>query len=177
MRLEVMSKLPNLHKFWGSYQINNCSKTLYIKTRLRQIEVSSFPNIDSSKIGTFIFQRKTNLVIGEYLAGLLDLLLIVFFLSGLPSESSFRWSPERSVYWFCAVLVGAVCGKGRFVFGKFIFFKQKTVWFEQDQRPQAQAIKRVGMLPVIPTMIASQHLSCNCLPSNTSNPWQPPWQS
>ena len=64
-----MSKLTNLHKFWESYQINNCSKTLYIKTRLRQIEVSSFPNIDSSKIGTLIFQRKTNLVIGEYLAG------------------------------------------------------------------------------------------------------------
>ena len=153
--MEVMSELTNPHKFWRSYQVNNCSKTLYIKTCLHQIKVSSFPNIYSSKVGTLVFQRETNLVIGGYLAGLPGRLLIMFFLSGLPSESSFHWSPERSVYWFYAASVGAVCGKERFVFGKFIFLRQKTVWLGQDQGPQAQAIKRVGMLLVIPTVITS----------------------
>ena len=99
--VEVMSELTNPHKFWGSYQVNNHSKTLYIRTRLHQIKVSSFLDIYSSKVGTLVFQRETNLVIGGYLAGLPDRLLIVFFLSSLPSESSFHRNPEHSVYWFC----------------------------------------------------------------------------
>ena len=40
-----------------------------------------------------------------------------------------------------------------------IFLRQKATWFRQDQRPLAQATKRVGMLLAIPTVIASHQPS------------------
>ena len=81
-----MSELTNPHKFWGSYQVNNHSKTLYIRTRLHQMKESSFRwHFYSSKVGTLFFQRETNLVIEGYLAGLPGHLLIV-----LPFRSSNR---------------------------------------------------------------------------------------
>ena len=50
-------------------------------------------------------------------------------------------------------------------------------WFGQDQGLPVQALKRVGMLPVIFAATVNRHPPCSHLLFNMCSPWLPLWRS
>ena len=134
---------------------------------------TQFPEIWSSR---FWREKLTSssVIIEGFVAGQSQSPLILCFpFSGHPNHSS----PKHSAYWFSEHYQLASSMGKRFCFCNWSFFNEKAVWFGQDQGLLVQAIRRVGMPPVIPTAIVNQRQSCIHPLFNMYNPWQAPWRS
>ena len=174
MVVEINLELSDLLKYRGSYKTSNRFKSTLYKHSFITNE-GKFETTPK-KVRTPEFKKKTNLSIGGFLAGQHRSPLIICFSFQACQAITRSLNPEAfSLLIFCASSVDAVCGKDYFCVLQFIFLRQKVARFGQDQGPLVQATKRVEMPLVIPTVIDSQRLSHNRLPSSMYSPWHPPW--
>ena len=121
--------------------------------------------------------RDTNFTIGGFLAGLprSPLILCCFFriFKCFLITDARDIQPTDFIVFISCNLSSAI-SLSSFLRSAISFSEKRLQLFGQDQGLLVQAIRRVGMPPVIPTAIVNQRQSCIHPLFNMYNPWQAP---
>ena len=123
--------------------------------------------------------KNTNLAIGGFLAGLhrsplTFLFAFLGFINSLKINNARDFQPtdfRRIISW--RRLWGGISGISFFLSSAISFTDKWLKWFGQDQGLLVQALRRVGMLPVILVATVNRRPPCNHLLSNMCSPWLP----